>query len=365
MKNTFGQSVAVTLFGESHGAEIGAVLDGLAPGIPVDEQFIADRLALRRPSGKISTARREADAFRIVSGVYAGRTTGTPLAILIPNEDVRSSDYARGPVRPGHADYTAWQKYHGWEDHRGGGHFSGRLTAALVAAGAVAQLALRGRGIALGTHVARCAGIDDIPFGADLAADLNRLNGLAFAVLDDARGERMRAAIEAAAAEADSVGGVLETAVLGLPAGVGEPWFDTVEGVLTHALFSVPGIKGVEFGAGFALADMRGSEANDPFRLEAGAVATTTNNNGGVNGGITNGMPLRFRCAVKPTPSIGREQQTVNLATGQEETIRVSGRHDPCIAHRARAVVDAVTALVICDLLALRYGTDWLGGDPT
>ena len=362
MKNTFGQSVAVTLFGESHGPAVGAVIDGLAPGIPVDEDFIARQLTLRRPSGRISTARREEDAFRVVSGVFGGKTTGTPLAILIPNGDARGSDYARGPLRPGHADYAAFAKYHGFEDYRGGGHFSGRVTAALVAAGAIAVTALKRRGVILGTHVARCAGIDDAPFG-DLAADIARLNGMSFAVLDDEKGEAMRRAIESAAEKGDSVGGVLETAVLGLPAGVGEPWFDTVEGTLAHALFSIPAVKGVEFGAGFALADMTGSAANDPFRLEGDRVATATNNNGGVNGGITNGMPLLFRCAVKPTPSIAMEQRTVNLAAGREETISVAGRHDPCIAHRARVVVDSVAALALADLLAQRYGTDWLGGE--
>ncbi|MBR3503855.1 MAG: chorismate synthase [Clostridia bacterium] len=360
MKNTFGQSVCVTLFGESHGPEIGAVIDGLAPGLPVDEAFIASQLALRRPAGRISTARREADPFRVVSGVFEGKTTGAPLTILIPNGDARGG-YARGPLRPGHADFTAHEKYHGFEDYRGGGHFSGRITAALVAAGAVALSALKARGVVIGTHIARCAGVCDAPFG-DLAADVARLNRMSFAALDEKKGEAMRAAIEAAAERGDSVGGVLETAALGLPAGVGEPWFDTVEGVLAHALFSIPAVKGVEFGAGFALAGMTGSMANDPFRLEGGRVVASTNNNGGVNGGITNGMPLLFRCAVKPTPSIAREQQTVNLATGREETIAVSGRHDPCIVHRARVVVDSVAALALCDLLAQRYGTDWLAG---
>ena len=360
MKNTFGASVSVTLFGESHGPEIGAVIDGLAPGLLVDEAFIASQLTLRRPAGKISTARQEADAFRIVSGVFEGRTTGAPLAVLIPNADTRSEDYRRGPARPGHADLAACAKYHGFEDYRGGGHFSGRITAALVAAGAVVIPALKAKGILIGTHIARCAGIDDAPFGADPAPDLEKLNSLPFAVLDEARGEQMRTAIEAAAAKGDSVGGVLETAVTGLPAGVGEPWFDTVEGVLSHALFSVPAVKGVSFGSGFALADMTGSTANDPIRMRNGKPVTQTNHNGGVNGGITNGMPLLFRCAVKPTPSISLEQQTVDLSAGADTVLAVRGRHDPAIVHRARVVVDSVTALVLCDLLALRFGTDWL-----
>ena len=360
MKNAFGTSVSVTLFGESHGPEIGAVIDGLAPGLTVDEAFIASQLSLRRPAGKISTARQEADAFRIVSGVFEGRTTGTPLAVLIPNTDTRSGDYERGPARPGHADFTAYAKYHGFEDYRGGGHFSGRITAALVAAGAIVIPALKANGVLIGTHIARCAGIDDVPFGDDLPADLEKLNTMLFAVLDEGRGARMRAAIEEAAGRGDSIGGVLETAVTGLPAGVGEPWFDTVEGVLSHALFSVPAVKGVSFGDGFALADMTGSTANDPLRMQDGRPVTETNRNGGINGGITNGMPLIFRCAVKPTPSISLEQQTINPLTGEETSLRISGRHDPAIVHRARVVVDSVTALALCDLLAQRYGTDWL-----
>ena len=360
MKNTFGTSLTVTLFGESHGAEIGAVIDGLAPGIPVDEDWIASQLTLRRPAGRISTARQEADAFRIVSGVFNGRTTGTPVAILIPNADTRSGDYQRGPARPGHADLTAWAKYHGYEDYRGGGHFSGRITAALVAAGAIAIAALRQKGILIGTHIARCADIDDAPF-TDLSADLPRLNSLPFAVLNEAQGQKMQLAVEAAAAEGDSVGGILETAVTGLPAGVGEPWFDTLEGVLSHALFSVPAVKGVEFGSGFSFADLRGSEANDPIRKDPEGIRTLTNHNGGINGGISNGMPLLFRCAVKPTPSISKEQLSVNGLTGENETLQVRGRHDPAIVHRARVVVDSVTALVLCDQLAQRFGTDWLG----
>lgn len=361
MKNTLGQSVCVTLFGESHGPEIGAVLDGLAPGLPVDEGFIAQRLSLRRPAGKISTARREKDAFRIVSGVFEGRTTGTPLTILIPNSDTRSGDYRRGPARPGHADYPAFEKYHGFEDYRGGGHFSGRITAALVAAGAICLTALSARGILIGTHIARCAGIDDIPF-SDYAAELPRLNTLPFAVLSEERGNAMRAAIESAAAEGDSVGGILETAVTGFPAGVGEPWFDTLEGVLAHALFSIPAVKGVEFGDGFRLADLRGSEANDSLRSGPEGVRAQTNHNGGIGGGISSGMPLLFRCAVKPTPSISLPQETVNLLTGENELLSISGRHDPAIVHRARAVADSVTALVLCDQLALRFGTDWIRG---
>ena len=362
MKNTFGTSVCVTLFGESHGPMIGAVLDGLAPGIPVDEAFIARRLELRRPAGRISTARQEQDKFEIVSGVFEGKTTGTPLAILIPNADTRSGDYRRGALRPGHADSTAHVKYHGFEDYRGGGHFSGRITAALVAAGAVAACALQAKGIRIGTHILRCAGIRDADF-TDPEKQIDEMNGTAFAVLDAAKGEAMRAAIEKAAQEGDSVGGVLETMITGLPAGVGEPWFDTLESQLAHALFSVPAVKGVEFGDGFALADMRGSQANDAFALRDGKTVTKTNHNGGINGGISNGMPVVFRCAVKPTPTIALPQDSVDADGTREETLTLGGRHDPAVVHRARAVVDSAAALVLCDALAMRYGTDWLNGE--
>ena len=358
MKNTFGQSVAVTLFGESHGEYIGAVLDGLAPGLAVDEAFIRHQLSLRRPQGKISTARVEADEFQIVSGVFNGKTTGTPLCILIPNTNTRSGDYTPNIPRPGHADYTAECKYHGYQDPRGGGHFSGRITAALVAAGAIAISALRQNGILIGTHISRISDICDRSFGS-YESDIETLADLAFPVLDSAKADLMRACIEDAAREGDSVGGILETAVIGLPAGIGEPWFDTVEGMLSHALFSIPAIKGVEFGTGFGMADLRGSQANDAFCMQNGRVITTTNHNGGINGGITNGMPVVFRCAVKPTPSIFQEQESVDLVKGQNTTLNLVGRHDPAIIHRARVVVDSVAALVLCDLLALRFGTDF------
>lgn len=361
MKNTLGTNVTVTLFGESHGDSIGAVIDGLAAGIKVDEDFIRAQLTLRRPAGRISTARQESDPFKIVSGVFEGRTTGTPICIVIPNGDTRSKDYGElaQKARPSHADYTAFIKYHGFEDFRGGGHFSGRITAALVAAGAIVIPALREKGIFIGTHIKRCAGISDRDFG-DLNLDIKELSTKQFAVLDSAAGEKMTAAIEDAAKDGDSVGGVLETAVTGLDAGLGEPWFDTVEGLISKAVFSVPAIKGIEFGAGFAIADMRGSTANDPFRIADGKTVTATNNSGGINGGITNGMPIIFRSAVRPTPTILKKQNTVDFKNNTETTLSAAGRHDPCIVHRARIVIDSITALVICDMLSTRYGNDWI-----
>lgn len=364
MKNTFGTSVTVTLFGESHGAQIGAVLDGMAPGIPVDVEYIKSRLDLRRPVGRISTARKEADNFTLCSGVFNGYTTGTPICILIPNENTQSKDYSatRSLARPGHADYTAYCKYHGFEDYRGGGHFSGRLTAPLVAAGAIALSALKSKGIYIGTHIKRCGGIEDRAFD-DLRGDIAALEDMPFAVLDGEKGAEMQKAILSAAEEGDSVGGVLETAIIGMPAGVGEPWFDSLESVLAHMLFSIPAVKGVEFGLGFDVAGGKGSTVNDPFYMENGTVATKSNNNGGINGGISNGMPIIVRCAIKPTPSIFKPQQTVDFVKEQNATLCINGRHDPAIIHRARVVADSVTALALCDMLAQRYGTDYLRGD--
>ena len=361
MKNTFGTSVAVTLFGESHGESIGAVVDGLAPGIPIDQAYIAHMLTLRRPDGKISTSRQEQDKYKIVSGVCNGMTTGTPITILIPNENGKSEDYARMQTiaRPSHADYAADCKYHGFQDTRGGGHFSGRITAALVAAGAVCRYALERKGIVIGTHVKKCAGVSDREFG-DLSSDIRCLGEKTFAVLDAAAGEKMQEAILAAAADGDSVGGILETAAAGIPEGVGEPWFDTVESLLAHMMFSIPAVKGIEFGAGFALADLRGSAANDAFRMENNRVISETNNSGGINGGITNGMPILFRTVIKPTPTIFKAQSTVDFRAGKDVVLEPKGRHDPSIVHRARIVQDAATAIVLCDALAQRFGTDWL-----
>jgi len=359
MKNTIGNSVCVTLFGESHGKGVGAVIDGLAAGIKVDEEFIKSQLTLRRPVGKISTTRREEDAFTIESGVFEGKTTGTPICIIIPNSDTRSKDYEPSVPRPSHADFAAHIKYNGFEDYRGGGHFSGRITAALVAAGAIIIDALRQKGIMIGTHISRCASVDDAAF-SDYQKEIPLLCSKEFAVLDDLKGQLMQQKIAEAKAEGDSVGGILETAIINMPAGVGEPWFDTVEGVLSKALFSIPAVKGIEFGAGFSITDKKGSEANDSFIFNDGKIMTATNNSGGINGGITNGMPIIFRTAVKPTPTISKEQASVNIKTFESCKLKSVGRHDPCIVHRARVVADSVTAIVLADLLALRYGTDWL-----
>ena len=358
MKNTFGQSVCVTLFGESHGAAVGAVIDGLAPGIDVDLDFIKAQLSKRRPSGKTDTPRVENDNFQILSGVFNGKTTGTPISIVIPNENTKSKDYNYGVARPSHADYTAYMKYHGYEDYRGGGHFSGRVTAALVAAGAIAISTLKKHGINIGTHILECGGVQDRSF-VNVESDVLTIQNKEFPVLSDCEDDMTEKILEARA-QMDSVGGIIETAIIGVPAGVGEPWFDSVEGILSHALFSVGGIKGVNFGIGAGFNSLLGSEANDTFRYENGKAVTTTNNNGGINGGITNGMPIIFNCAVKPTPSIGKEQETINFITKENTKLEIKGRHDPAIIRRICPVVDSMCALVICDLLAQRYGTDYL-----
>lgn len=360
MKNTIGNSFTLTLFGESHGKAIGCVLDGVPSGIEVDEGFIALQMEKRKGINSISTARREADEVKILSGVFEGRTTGTPICFMIENADKRSKDYSSSKdiARPGHADYTAEMRYDGFQDYRGGGHFSGRLTAPIVAAGALAIAMLKEKGIHIGTHISSCAGAKDRAF-EDLASDIRELDGLSMPVLCQKAREEMFNLIEKARNEGDSVGGVLETAVVGVPAGVGEPWFDSVEGMLSHGLFSIPGVKGVEFGKGFGFSLMRGSEANDSFRLADGKIITDSNNNGGINGGITNSMPILFSVAVKPTPSIYKKQNTVNFKSKKETELQINGRHDPAIIHRTRVVVDSITALVLCDLLIMRFGADF------
>lgn len=362
MKNTFGNNVAITIFGESHGSGIGAVIDGLSAGIKIDEEFIAHRLSLRRPQGKISTPRKEADNFKILSGVFEGFSTGAPICIFIENNIQQSRDYndIKDKARPSHADYTAELRYNGFQDWRGGGHFSGRVTAALVAAGAIAISALESKGIKIASHISNIGGIEDRTF-ENFNNDCKLLENAVFGVLDSTAGEKMQECIEKAAKQGNSIGGIVETVVCGMPKGVGEPFFDTVEGQISKILFSVPAVKGVEFGIGFGFADKTAGEVNDEFTIEGGEIVTKTNNNGGINGGITNGMPITFKCAIKPTPSVSLEQDTVNFKTKTETKIKVTGRHDPCIVHRVRPVIESVTALALCDILTTHYGVNYFG----
>jgi chorismate synthase len=363
MKNTFGNNISITLFGESHGEYIGAVLDGVCAGIRVDEKYIQKKLEQRKPHGAISTKRCEPDKVDIVSGVFCGVTTGTPITLIIKNTNTSSKDYSalKDTPRPSHADYVAQVKYGTNQDHRGGGHFSGRLTAPIVAAGAIISHALHNKGIKIGTHIKSLHGATDRDF-LNYDEDIKALHEKLFPVLDSESENNMTAKILEAAKSGDSVGGVLESAIIGMPAGVGEPWFDSLESTLSHALFSIPGVKGVEFGLGFGFADMLGSEANDPFATDGEKIFTKTNNNGGINGGISNGMPITFKVAMRPTPSIYKTQETVSLSKMENTHLTIEGRHDPAIIHRARAVVDAISAITIADALVTAYGTNYLGG---
>lgn len=361
MKNTFGNALKVTLFGESHGDAIGAVIDGLTPGIEIDYEFIDRQLNRRRSKTQVCTQRVEKDDYRIISGVFDGHTTGTPLCIVIPNRDTKSSDYQlfSSVARPGHADYTANCKYHGYQDYRGGGHFSGRITVALVAAGAIIQSALEKKGVYVGTHIKKCADVCDRDF-ENYVEDIKSLHVAQFSILDENSKEKMLSKTTEIKANGDSVGGIMQTAIYGVPAGLGEPWFDSLESMLSHAMFSIPAVKGVEFGIGFGCANMKGSEMNDEFYVSGENILTKSNNNGGINGGISNGMPIVFNCAVKPTSSIPRKQKTVNFIDKYDTEIEISGRHDSTIIPRACVVAETLSAIVIADLLIGRYGTDYL-----
>lgn len=358
MKNSIGTSVILTLFGESHQECIGGVLDGLASGIKVDEEFVKEMLLKRRPQGLIDTARKEEDDFKFVSGVFNGYTTGSSICVLIENKNIHSGDYDSKMIRPGHADYVSKIKYDGFADYRGGGHFSGRITAPIVALGAICIKALENKGIKIGTHILRCGEARDAEF-SDVEKEVNALNKKSFPTILDIE-DKVSEEILKVKNEGDSIGGVLQTAIVGLPIGVGEPWFSSLEGVLANAMFSIGGVKGVEFGKGFGFADLKGSEANDPFMYKDGKVISKTNNNGGINGGISNGMPVLFNLAIKPTPSIAKEQDTVDLENKCDTKLSIKGRHDPAIIRRVAPVVNALVAIVICDELAKRFGTDYL-----
>lgn len=355
MSSEFGNRLKISVFGESHGAAVGVVVDGLPAGETVDLERLGAFMARRAGGKRFSTPRREADAPVFLSGLRGGVTTGSPLCAVIENQNVRSGDYSAlaDTPRPAHADYPARVKYGGFEDARGGGHFSGRLTGPLCAAGAVCMQILIRRGVRIGAHVAAVAGVADTPFDPVHLTDeqLFLAASRAFPVLDEAAGEKMQEEIAAAAAEKDSVGGIVECGVTGLPAGLGEPLFEGIENRISAAIFGIGAVRGIEFGAGFAAAAMRGSAHNDAYCIENGAVRTATNRHGGVLGGMTTGMPLLFRVAFKPTPSIGQEQQTVNLSTMTEETVAVAGRHDPCIVPRAVPCVEAAAAIVMLDFL--------------
>ena len=355
MSSEFGKLLKVSVFGQSHGKAIGVNIDGLPAGEAIDLEELQRFLDRRRPGkNNLSTARSEADRPVFLSGLEGGVTCGAPLCAIIENSDQHSKDYNElaDKPRPGHADYTAWAKWGGRADMRGGGHFSGRLTAPLCLAGGIAKQILARRGIHVGAHLSSVGEERDEPFPLHPTPDLfQAVSEKPFPVLDDGAGERMRALILEAKNALDSVGGVIECSAIGLPAGLGGPMFEGVENRLAAALFGIPAVKGVEFGAGFHAARLRGSENNDAFTIAEDRIVCETNRAGGILGGITTGMPLVLRTAVKPTPSIGQTQKTVSLSAREQTQLQIHGRHDPCIAHRAVPVVEAVTAAVLLDLL--------------
>ena len=356
MSSDFGKKVKIHIFGQSHSEAIGVVMDGLPVGEEIDLDEVQKFMERRAPGrNAYSTPRKEADLPRVVSGLFEGKTCGAPVCAIIENTNTRSKDYdkLKDLPRPGHADFTAWVKYNGYNDHRGGGHFSGRLTAPLCFAGAVCKQILERKGIHVGAHILSIKGVKDVPFDAvEIDAEtLKAVAGKAFPVQNDAAGEEMQAVIAAVKEKGDSVGGIVECAITGLPVGVGEPMFDGLESVLAQAIFAIPAVKGVEFGAGFGVAELFGSENNDDFIYEEGMVKTKANNHGGSLGGISSGMPLVFRAAFKPTPSISMEQDTISISKRENDRLAVQGRHDPCIVPRAVPVVEAAAAVAILDLL--------------
>lgn len=356
MSSTYGERIKISVFGESHGNGIGVVVDGLPAGVKIDMDKVLVQMARRAPGkDRTATPRLEKDFPNVLSGMLDDTLTGAPLCAVIENTNTRSGDYSNllSCPRPGHSDYAAFVKYNGANDIKGGGHFSGRITAPIVFAGAVCRQLLEQRGIKIAAHIASIGSVEDERFNPVEIEDelIERLNLSSFALIDGSTEEKMRDEVEKARTSLDSVGGTIECAVTGIGAGFGAPMFDGVEGVIAKAVFGVPAIKGIEFGKGFELSKMRGSQSNDPFRYKDGRVVTETNNMGGILGGITNGMPVIFRAAVKPTPSIAQKQKTVDLQKKENAELEVHGRHDPCIVPRAVPVIEAVTAIAVINML--------------
>ena len=351
-----GSNIRLSVFGESHSEAIGCVIDGLPSGIKLDIESINREMARRAPGkDKASTQRKEADIPRIISGVLNGITTGAPLTVIIENTNTKSADYKNieNIPRPSHSDYPAYVKYGGYNDIRGGGHFSARLTAPIVFAGAIAKQLLKERGITVGAHIKRIGSVNDLCFDFNYISEelLTSLSSKAFSVIDEAAEEKMRSEIEHYRLDGNSIGGEIECAAIGLPVGAGSNIFDTVEGKISSFVFGVPAVKGIQFGLGFEFAQQSGKAVNDEYEIVNGRVALLSNNNGGVLGGMTSGAPLVFSVAMKPTPSISLPQRSVNLKTMQNETLIIEGRHDPCVAVRAVPVIEAVTALAILDII--------------
>jgi len=355
MENSFGRIFTITSFGESHGPCIGVIVDGCPAGLPLTGEDIQKEVDQRRPTGPAATTRAEEEKVEILSGIFDQHTTGAPIGLLIWNRDVDSSEYERirHLLRPGHADYTAFVKYGGYNDFRGGGSFSGRITATFIMAGAIAKKLLALIGTEVLAHTVEIGGIRARPKNPDEVREYARANPLKCA--DPETAEEMLSMIEKVKGEGDSLGGIIEGIALNVPVGLGEPVFDTLEGDLAKALFAVPAVKGVEFGSGFSAATKKGSENNDPFIIQNGKVITASNNAGGILGGISNGMPVVVRAVVKPTSSIARSQDTVNIKTMESAVLEVRGRHDACIVPRAVPAVEAMIAITLCDF-AIRAG---------
>lgn len=356
MSGVWGNNIKVSIFGESHGTAIGITIDGLPSGFEIDLDKVNEEMERRAPGkSAISTARKEEDSPEILSGVFEGKTTGAPLCGIIRNADTRSKDYdkTKDLMRPGHADYTGYVRYNGFNDYRGGGHFSGRITAPLVFAGAICKQILESKGIFIGAHINSIGNINDEEFNAVALKkeDLLALKTKEIPLINDSLEEKMRITILEAKTNGDSLGGTIECGVVGIEAGVGNPFFDSVESTLAHLMFSVPAVKGIEFGRGFEMATKRGSECNDEYYYDEEKVKTKTNNNGGILGGITNGMPLIFKVAIKPTASILKKQKTIDIKLKENSVMQIHGRHDPCIVQRAVPVIEAATAIGLLDLI--------------
>ena len=356
MSGMWGSKIKLSIFGESHGNAIGITIDGLPAGFSIDMDKIMMEMARRAPGkSSLSTPRKESDIPEILSGYFEGKTTGTPLCAIIRNSNTKSKDYSKlkDVMRPGHADYTGAVRYKGFNDYRGGGHFSGRITAPLVFAGAICKQILEVKGIIVSAHINSIGKIKDCSFlESDISDELlNSFKEKELPLINTKLEDEMRQEILSARSSGDSIGGTIECAILGVSPGIGDPFFDSVESTLAHLMFSVPAVKGIEFGKGFDISKMRGSEANDEYYLENGNIKTKTNNNGGILGGITNGMPIIFNVAIKPTASIFKEQKAVNIRTMEETTLCIEGRHDPCIVQRALPVIEAVAAIGITELM--------------
>ena len=354
MSSTYGESLKLSIFGQSHGPAIGMTLDGIPAGLPVDTAKLQAFLGRRAPGNNdYSTPRHEADQFEFLSGIVDGFTCGAPIAAIIRNTNTRSGDYnnLRDCPRPGHADFTAQIKYNGYQDAAGGGHFSGRLTAPLCIAGGLCKQWLEARGIQITAHISMIASVYDVPALFDPVEPNLEMVCQNFPVFNHEAGKQMQEKIASAKEDGDSVGGIIECLITGLPAGLGDPMFGGMESRIAQIIYGIPAVKGLEFGSGFRGSQLRGSQNNDAFTVNNGRIATLTNHAGGILGGITTGMPLVFQAAIKPTPSISKPQQSISLEKSENKMLEISGRHDPCIVPRAVPVIEAAAAIAVFDAI--------------